>query len=86
MCICVDGTGFFFYGFTRTGDVDKGTSNGSISVTLSWGEKYEKKRVVIMEKSARPRTALNECVKVVVRCRPLSEKEKNEGYEEVSPL
>ncbi|CAH0664244.1 unnamed protein product [Spodoptera exigua] len=36
-----------------------------------------------MEKSARPRTALNECVKVVVRCRPLSEKEKNEGYEEV---
>ncbi|KAL0829504.1 hypothetical protein ABMA28_003025 [Loxostege sticticalis] len=37
-----------------------------------------------MEKSARPRTALNECVKVVVRCRPLSEKEKNEGYDEVS--
>lgn len=37
-----------------------------------------------MEKSARPRTALNECVKVVVRCRPLAEKEKNEGYEEVS--
>lgn len=37
-----------------------------------------------MEKSARPRTALNECVKVVVRCRPLSEKEKNESYEEVS--
>ncbi|XP_026740506.1 kinesin-like protein Klp68D isoform X2 [Trichoplusia ni] len=36
-----------------------------------------------MEKSARPRTALNECVKVVVRCRPLSEREKNEGYEEV---
>ncbi|CAK1589368.1 unnamed protein product [Parnassius mnemosyne] len=36
-----------------------------------------------MEKSARPRTALNECVKVVVRCRPLSQKEKNEGYEEV---
>lgn len=36
-----------------------------------------------MEKTARPRTALNECVKVVVRCRPLSEKEKNEGYEEV---
>ncbi|XP_050355495.1 kinesin-like protein Klp68D isoform X2 [Nymphalis io] len=36
-----------------------------------------------MEKSARPRTALNECVKVVVRCRPLSEKEKNEGHEEV---
>lgn len=36
-----------------------------------------------MEKSARPRTALNECVKVVVRCRPLSEKEKNEGYDEV---
>lgn len=37
-----------------------------------------------MEKSARPRTALNECVKVVVRCRPLSEKERNESYEEVS--
>ncbi|XP_068623209.1 kinesin-like protein Klp68D isoform X2 [Battus philenor] len=36
-----------------------------------------------MEKSARPRTALNECVKVVVRCRPLSQKEKNEGYDEV---
>nr|XP_021188785.2 kinesin-like protein Klp68D isoform X1 [Helicoverpa armigera] len=36
-----------------------------------------------MEKSARPRTALNECVKVVVRCRPLSEREKNEGFEEV---
>ncbi|CAG4960492.1 unnamed protein product [Colias eurytheme] len=36
-----------------------------------------------MEKSARPRTALNECVKVVVRCRPLSEKEKNDNYEEV---
>ncbi|XP_072945676.1 kinesin-like protein Klp68D isoform X2 [Epargyreus clarus] len=36
-----------------------------------------------MEKSARPRTALNECVKVVVRCRPLSDREKNEGYEEV---
>ncbi|XP_041968866.1 kinesin-like protein Klp68D isoform X2 [Aricia agestis] len=36
-----------------------------------------------MEKSARPRTALNECVKVVVRCRPLSEKEKKEGYDEV---
>lgn len=36
-----------------------------------------------MEKSARPRTALNECVKVVVRCRPLAEKEKNEGFEEV---
>lgn len=36
-----------------------------------------------MEKSARPRTALNECVKVVVRCRPLAEKEKTEGYEEV---
>ncbi|KAJ0172839.1 hypothetical protein K1T71_011978 [Dendrolimus kikuchii] len=36
-----------------------------------------------MEKTARPRTALNECVKVVVRCRPLSDKEKNEGYEEV---
>ncbi|CAF4909791.1 unnamed protein product [Pieris macdunnoughi] len=35
-----------------------------------------------MEKSARPRTALNECVKVVVRCRPLSEREKNESYEE----
>ncbi|XP_059050218.1 kinesin-like protein Klp68D [Achroia grisella] len=37
-----------------------------------------------MEKSARPRTALNECVKVVVRCRPLSEREKKEGYDEVS--
>ncbi|XP_045778647.1 kinesin-like protein Klp68D isoform X2 [Maniola jurtina] len=36
-----------------------------------------------MEKSARPRTALNECVKVVVRCRPLSDKEKNEGFDEV---
>ncbi|RVE45672.1 hypothetical protein evm_009687 [Chilo suppressalis] len=36
-----------------------------------------------MEKSARPRTALNECVKVVVRCRPLSDKEKKEGYDEV---
>ncbi|XP_075982053.1 kinesin-like protein 68D isoform X2 [Anticarsia gemmatalis] len=36
-----------------------------------------------MEKSARPRTALNECVKVVVRCRPLAEREKNEGFEEV---
>ncbi|XP_053616636.1 kinesin-like protein Klp68D isoform X2 [Plodia interpunctella] len=36
-----------------------------------------------MEKSARPRTALNECVKVVVRCRPLSEREKKEGYDEV---
>lgn len=36
-----------------------------------------------MEKSARPRTALNECVKVVVRCRPLSEKEKIEAYDEV---
>uniref|UniRef100_A0A2A4K1Y7 Kinesin-like protein n=1 Tax=Heliothis virescens TaxID=7102 RepID=A0A2A4K1Y7_HELVI len=36
-----------------------------------------------MEKSARPRTALNECVKVVVRCRPLSDREKNEGFEEV---
>lgn len=36
-----------------------------------------------MEKSARPRTALNECVKVIVRCRPLSGKEKNEGYDEV---
>ncbi|CAK1542784.1 unnamed protein product [Leptosia nina] len=36
-----------------------------------------------MEKSARPRTALNECVKVVVRCRPLSDREKNESYEEV---
>ncbi|XP_049878663.1 kinesin-like protein Klp68D isoform X2 [Pectinophora gossypiella] len=36
-----------------------------------------------MEKSARPRTALNECVKVVVRCRPLSEKERNEGFDEV---
>ncbi|CAB3225594.1 unnamed protein product [Arctia plantaginis] len=36
-----------------------------------------------MEKSARPRTALNECVKVVVRCRPLAEKEKNEGFDEV---
>ncbi|XP_032522832.1 kinesin-like protein Klp68D isoform X1 [Danaus plexippus] len=36
-----------------------------------------------MEKSARPRTALNECVKVVVRCRPLSDKEKNEGHDEV---
>ncbi|CAH0719348.1 unnamed protein product, partial [Brenthis ino] len=36
-----------------------------------------------MEKSARPRTALNECVKVVVRCRPLSEREKNEGHDEV---
>ncbi|GBP91565.1 hypothetical protein EVAR_67164_1 [Eumeta japonica] len=35
-----------------------------------------------MEKSSRPRTALNECVKVVVRCRPLSEKEKLEGYDE----
>ncbi|XP_045453727.1 kinesin-II 95 kDa subunit-like [Melitaea cinxia] len=39
-----------------------------------------------MEKSARPRTALNECVKVVVRCRPLSEKEKNEGYDEVRKI
>lgn len=37
-----------------------------------------------MEKSARPRTALNECVKVVVRCRPLSDREKNEGFDEVS--
>ncbi|XP_052752741.1 kinesin-like protein Klp68D isoform X1 [Galleria mellonella] len=37
-----------------------------------------------MEKSARPRTALNECVKVVVRCRPLSEREKKESYDEVS--
>ncbi|XP_052752742.1 kinesin-like protein Klp68D isoform X2 [Galleria mellonella] len=36
-----------------------------------------------MEKSARPRTALNECVKVVVRCRPLSEREKKESYDEV---
>ncbi|XP_063366296.1 kinesin-like protein Klp68D [Cydia amplana] len=38
-----------------------------------------------MEKSAsaRPRTALNECVKVVVRCRPLSNREKNEGHDEV---
>ncbi|CAH2230660.1 jg4212 [Pararge aegeria aegeria] len=36
-----------------------------------------------MEKSARPRTALNECVKVVVRCRPLSDKEKHEGFDEV---
>ncbi|CAG9571457.1 unnamed protein product [Danaus chrysippus] len=36
-----------------------------------------------MEKSARPRTALNECVKVVVRCRPLSDKERNEGHDEV---
>ncbi|XP_050672881.1 kinesin-like protein Klp68D isoform X2 [Leptidea sinapis] len=36
-----------------------------------------------MEKSARPRTALNECVRVVVRCRPLSEREKKECYEEV---
>ncbi|XP_048481411.1 kinesin-like protein Klp68D isoform X2 [Plutella xylostella] len=35
-----------------------------------------------MEKSARPRTALNECVKVVVRCRPLSENETLEGYDE----
>ncbi|XP_052744829.1 kinesin-like protein Klp68D [Bicyclus anynana] len=35
-----------------------------------------------MEKSARPRTALNECVKVVVRCRPLSSREKNEGFDE----
>lgn len=39
-----------------------------------------------MEKSARPRTALNECVKVVVRCRPLAEKEKTEGYEEVKKI
>lgn len=37
-----------------------------------------------MEKSARPRTALNECVKVVVRCRPLSAREISEGNEEVS--
>lgn len=36
-----------------------------------------------MEKSARPRTALNECVKVVVRCRPLSAREISEGNEEV---
>ncbi|CAG9782344.1 unnamed protein product [Diatraea saccharalis] len=36
-----------------------------------------------MEKSARPRTALNECVKVIVRCRPLSDREQKEGYDEV---
>ncbi|KAJ2945067.1 hypothetical protein O0L34_g9125 [Tuta absoluta] len=35
-----------------------------------------------MEKSGRPRTALNECVKVVVRCRPLSEKERTQGHDE----
>ncbi|KAI8441203.1 hypothetical protein MSG28_009429 [Choristoneura fumiferana] len=35
-----------------------------------------------MEKSARPRTALNECVKVVVRCRPLSARERSEGHDE----
>lgn len=37
-----------------------------------------------MEKPLRPRTALNECVKVVVRCRPISQKELAEGHTSVS--
>lgn len=76
---------YLFYicaGSFVSGDADKGSPNGSITLHLRFKKTYES--CLKMEKSARPRTALNECVKVIVRCRPLSEREKKECYDEVS--
>lgn len=68
-----------------TGDADVGyTPDGSISVTRRSLYIRVEGEGARMEKSARPRTALNECVKVVVRCRPLSARERSEGHDEVS--
>lgn len=73
---------------SRDGDTPR--LNGSIGVGVGASVGLHPRRGCagnVMERppTARPRTALNECVKVVVRCRPLSEKERLEGYEEVSP-